>query len=155
MISDIEYRISDIGFSEIKGAGAYHEKREGLRMGNGAEIQGRLSDFAVRVMELRDGLPKTFAGRHIGEQLLRAGTAVAANYAEVRGAESRNDFIHKLGVVRKEMNESLVWLRLLEQRQLVADNAVNPLCKQCDELCRIIAASRITAERNARMERKR
>jgi len=55
-------------------------------------------------------MARPFAGRHIGEQLFRSGTASAANYAEVRGAESKNDFVHKLGIVRKELNECLVWL---------------------------------------------
>jgi len=63
-------------------------------MTRGIDIQDRLVEFAVNVMELSERLPRTFAGRHVGEQLLRAGTAGAANYAEVRGAESRNDFIH-------------------------------------------------------------
>ena len=78
-------------------------------MATGEQLQDRLTEFAVQVMELCDKLPKTFAGRHLGEQLFRSGTAGAANYAEARGAESRNDFVHKLGVVRKELNESLVW----------------------------------------------
>ena len=119
-------------------------------MAKGDDIQERLIDFAVNVMELCDGLPKTFAGRHIGEQLFRAGTAGAANYAEVRGAESTNDFIHKLGIVRKELNESLVWLRILERRGIASNETVRPLLSECDELSRIISASRKTAETNAR-----
>ena len=95
-------------------------------MVTGNDIQERLTDFAIRVIELSGGLPRTFTGRHIGTQLLRAGTAAAANYAEVRGAESRDDFIHKLGPVRKELNE----------------------------LCRIIASSRKPAEENSRLRNK-
>jgi four helix bundle protein len=120
---------------------------------NGQDIQDRLSGFAVRVMELCDDLPKTFAGRHLGEQLFRSGTASAANYAEVRGAESRNDFIHKLGVVRKELNESLVWLQILERRRLTPHEVLGPLLAECDELVRIITASRKTAEENSRKQR--
>ena len=123
-------------------------------MTTGSDIQDRLSDFAVRVIELCEGLPGTFAGRHIGTQLLRAGTAAAANYAEVRGAESRNDFIHKLGVVRKELNEALVWLRLVERRAMVETRVIEPLSSECDELCRVIAASRKTAEENSRLRTK-
>jgi four helix bundle protein len=123
-------------------------------MTTGNDIQERLTDFAVRVMELCDNLPKTFAGRHLGEQLFRSGTAGAANYAEVRGAESRNDFIHKLGVVRKELNESLVWLRLIEKRGLLQADILRNACTECDELCRIISASRKTAEANRLQERK-
>lgn len=116
----------------------------------GSDIQEHLAEFAVRVMDLCDRLPKTFAGRHFAEQLLRSGTAVAANYAEVRGAESRNDFVHKLGVVRKELNESLIWLRMIEQSKMIQKETVAPLESECDELCRIISASRKTAEENLR-----
>ena len=119
-------------------------------MTRGIDIQDRLVEFAVNVMELSERLPRTFAGRHVGEQLLRAGTAGAANYAELRGAESRNDFIHKLGIVRKELNESLVWLRILERRGIGSIETVAALRSECDELCRIISASRKTAEENAR-----
>ena len=123
-------------------------------MAKGDDIQDRLIDFAVKVMELCDGLPKTFAGRHVGEQLLRAGTAGAANYAEVRCAESTKDFIHKLGIVRKELNECLVWLRILERRGIASVETVGSLRSECDELCRIISASRKTAETNARQPQK-
>ncbi len=127
-------------------------RRKGQAKGDvkGLDIQERLTDFAVAVMALCDDLPRTFAGRHLGEQLFRAGTAGAANYAEVRGAESRNDFIHKLGVVRKELNESLVWLHIVERRGMVSEGTVGPLVNERDELCRIISASRKTAEENAR-----
>jgi four helix bundle protein len=66
----------------------------------------------------------------MGEQLFRSAIAAAANYAEVRGAESRNDFIHKLGTVRKELNESLVWLRMVERRAMVPRDVVEPLIKE-------------------------
>jgi four helix bundle protein len=122
-------------------------------MTTGSEIQDRLTRFSVRVMELCDKLPKSFAGRHLGEQLFRSGTAAAANYAEVRGAESKNDFIHKLGVVRKELNETLVWLNMLSLRNMLPPENVRPLLTECDELCRIISASRKTAEENLRCER--
>jgi len=118
----------------------------------GDDIQERLNGFAVKIMELCDELPKTFAGRHIGEQLFRCETATAANYAEVRGAESPNDFIHKLGIDRKELNESMVWLNLLEKRRLLPDAKVRVALSECDELCRIVSASRKTAEANQRQK---
>jgi len=119
-------------------------------MPSGEKLQERLVEFAVGAMDLCDHLPKTFAGRHLSEQLFRSGTACAANYAEARGAESRSDFIHKLGVVRKELNESLVWLRIIERRSMAPAETVRPLCVECDELCRIISASRKTAEDNSK-----
>ena len=119
-------------------------------MGIGDDLQQRLIEFAVNVMRLSNALPKSFAGRHIGEQLCRSGTACAANYAEVRGAESKNDFVHKLGIVRKELNESLVWLQILQRQGMISGEIVDALCTECDELCRIISASRKTAQTNAR-----
>jgi four helix bundle protein len=74
------------------------------------QLEERLIEFAVRIITLAAELPRTAAGRHIALQMLRSGTAAAPNYAEARGAESRADFVHKLGIVQKELNETTVWL---------------------------------------------
>ena len=71
-----------------------------------SEVEDRLIDFAVRVIKVADALPKTPAGKHIALQLLRSGTSPAPNYAEARGAESNADFVHKLKIALKELNES-------------------------------------------------
>ena len=63
---------------------------------NAEELEGRLIDFAVRVIKVADRLPKTPVGKHIAGQLLRSGTSPAPNYAEARGSESSADFVHKL-----------------------------------------------------------
>jgi len=75
-------------------------------MSQADQLEERLIEFAARIIRLSAELPKTSAGRHISLQILRSGTAAAANYAEARGAESRADFLHKLGVVQKELNET-------------------------------------------------
>ena len=72
-------------------------------------LEERLIEFAVRIIKLAARLPKTAAGRHIAGQILRSGTSPAPNYGEARGAESSNDFIHKVRVVLKELNETLIW----------------------------------------------
>ena len=117
----------------------------------GQAMEDRLTDFAASIADLYEALPRTFFGRHYGQQILRAGTAAAANYAEVRAAESRNDFIHKLGIVRKELCECLVWLRLIARKNLVPTAILEPIRDECDQLVRIVAASKITAERNAKL----
>ena len=71
------------------------------------ELEERLIDFAVRIIKLSASLPKTPAGKHIAGQILRSGTSPAPNYGEARGAESHADFVHKLGVVLKELSASL------------------------------------------------
>ena len=70
------------------------------------ELEERLIDFAVRIIRLTSRLPKTPAGKHIARQILRSGTSPAPNYGEARGAESPADFVHKLGVVLKELHPS-------------------------------------------------
>src|SRR5215467_2339540 len=68
-------------------------------------LEKRLIEFAAAIMHFAAELPQNTAGRHIAQQILRSGTAAAPNYAEARGAESRADFVHKLGIVQKELNE--------------------------------------------------
>jgi four helix bundle protein len=70
---------------------------------------------------------------------------VAPNYAEARSAESMRDFIHKMGIVLKELNESLVWLKMIGEMRLIDPRDVDPLARECDELCRIVYASIRTA----------
>ena len=76
------------------------------------QLEERLIEFAARIIHFAAELPKTPAGRDVAMQILRSGTAPAPNYAEARGAESRADFIHKLGIAQKELNETSVWLRI-------------------------------------------
>ncbi|MFN2516527.1 MAG: four helix bundle protein [Pyrinomonadaceae bacterium] len=82
------------------------------------KLEERLIEFAVRVVILSANLPKTPAGKHIAGQLMRSGTSPAPNYGEARGAESHADFVHKLRIVLKELNETSIWLRIIERSQL-------------------------------------
>jgi four helix bundle protein len=119
-------------------------------MAKGDDIEDRLIRFGVAAMDLCESLPPTFAGKHLGNQLLRSATSCAPNYAEARGCESMRDFIHKLGIVLKELNESRVWLKTIRLKEMVPREKSESVYKECDELCRIIAVSRRTAENNSR-----
>jgi four helix bundle protein len=88
---------------------------------------------------------RTPQGAHICKQILRSGTATAANYGEARGAESRADFIHKLKTVSKELNETTVWLELNAKNSLISPENLVAIIAENRELCRIIAASIRTA----------
>jgi len=111
------------------------------------ELSERLLGFTVRIIKLVNALPKTLVGRHLATQLLSSGTSPGANYEEACGAESRADFIHKLGVVLKELKESRFWLRVVQQTELLPPPRVESLLKECEELCKIIAQSVITAKK--------
>jgi four helix bundle protein len=74
------------------------------------EIQQSLIQFGARCTRIARNLPGTDAGRYISRQIMRSGLAAAPNYAEARAADSRADFIHKLRIVLKELNETKSWL---------------------------------------------
>lgn len=109
-------------------------------------ISQRLFSFAVGVVRLINELPSSLSGRHIGGQLLRSGTSIAANYEEACAAESKADFVHKLQIVLKELRESRFWLRLLGETECQANEKCRELLQEADELCNIIAKSVITAK---------
>jgi four helix bundle protein len=117
-------------------------------MAKGDDIEERLVDFAVRIVKLSDSLPKTRAGIHIANQSLRSGTAPAAHYAEARNAESTNDFIHKLKLCIKELNETRIWLNIITKSGMQPSSKMSDIAQECDELCRIINASIATARKN-------
>ncbi len=102
--------------------------------------------FAVRIIDLVTCLPKTTAGRHIAGQVLRSGTSPAPNYAEARGAESRADFVHKLRIAVKELNETVIWLLILLKARMAPEALVPSLVKENRELARMLSASIRTAQ---------
>ena len=110
------------------------------------EVEERLIDFAVRIIKVANALPKTSAGKHIAGQLLRSGTSPAPNYAEARGAESRADFVHKLKLALKELNESCVWLRMICRAKLLKEQLLSELIDENEQLCRIVNSSVKTAK---------
>lgn len=109
------------------------------------DLEERLIDFAVRVINLSARLPKTPAGKHVAGQIVRSGTSPAPNYGEARGAESHADFVHKLGVVLKELNETSVWLRLISRSQMLRAELLTGIIEENTELCRIFVSSLRTA----------
>jgi len=115
-------------------------------MAKGDDIQERLVNFAVNVIHLCGSFPKTEPGRHVSGQLLRCGTSPASNYAEARGAESRKDFVHKMGVVLKELNEAQIWLQIVRKSNMLPIGSTDSILNECVELSRIANASIRTAK---------
>jgi four helix bundle protein len=109
------------------------------------DLEKRLIAFASAIVRLSAKLPKSPQGRHLCGQILRSGTAAAANYGEARGAESRADFIHKLKVAFKELNETTIWLEVIAQSDVLSAPEIVAIVAENRELCRIIAASIKTA----------
>ena len=117
------------------------------------ELEKRLIDFAVRIIKLSARLPSTPAGKHIAGQILRSGTSPAPNYGEARGGESHADFVHKLGIVLKELNETQIWLRIIKQSELLKPYLLAGIVEENQELCRILTSSLKTARARKRDSR--
>lgn len=112
------------------------------------DLEDRLLDFAARIIRVSESMKPTPAGRHVGDQLLRSGTSPFANHGEAEGAESLNDFVHKLRICYKELRESRRWMRLAQRADLLDQpERLTPLLDEADELIRICAASLRTAEK--------
>ncbi len=107
-----------------------------------AELLTRTKAFALRILKLVDHLPRTTSGRAIGNQLVRSGTSVGANYRAACRARSRAEFAAKLGTVLEEADESLYWLELISEGKLIAESKLSLLLKEAAELTAILAAGR-------------
>jgi four helix bundle protein len=116
------------------------------------DLSERFEEFAAEVIKGIAKIQRNFAGRHIAGQLIRSATSAGANYEEACGAESRQDFIHKLQIVLKELRESLFWMRVSLKADLLAMEVVRPLLKEGNELANIIAKSVVTAKRGRSKE---
>lgn len=116
---------------------------------NAEELSTRLLDLAVRVLRVVQALPRTRSGRHVADQLLRAGTSPGANYEEACGAESPRDFAHKIGIVLKELKETRYWLRLAGRVPLVKPASLGPLLAELEQVIAIFGKSVKTARRRS------
>ena len=117
-------------------------------MRNEPDLKRRTKAFALRILKLVDALPKTTAGRALASQIVRSGTSVAANYRAACRARSTADFIAKMGIVEEESDETLFWLELLEESELVSATKLAAIKQEANELIAITVASIKTARRN-------
>jgi four helix bundle protein len=102
------------------------------------ELEGRTKEFSVRIVRLIRTFPKTVDGIEMGRQLLRSGTSIGANYREANRAESKGDFIHKVGIAEKEASETVYWLELCEASPLGNTVEVRSLLAESNELLAIV-----------------
>lgn len=113
------------------------------------DLEDRLIDFAVAIVNLIETLPNTKAGGHLGSQLLRSGTSPALNYGEALGGESRSDFLHKIKLVLKELRETHNCLRIILKTKISSDEkSLIATTKECNELVSIFVKSVLTAQKN-------
>ena len=113
------------------------------------DLEDRFVEFAGRIVDVVETLPKTRAGNYIGGQLIRCGLASALLYGEAQSAESREDFIHKMKVIVKELKETRVCLKLIKKKEMIKPiGRLDNLFREDEELIAIVSKSIDTAKKN-------
>lgn len=119
------------------------------------DLEERLVNYTVAMSELVEMLPVSRSGNYLVGQLIRSCHSPTFNYGEAQAAESRQDFIHKLGVCLKELKECRIALKIIRKRNLVTKQAVvNGAYNETEELVAIIASSIETAKRNREKDKR-
>ena len=114
------------------------------------EMRNRAKAFANRIVKLCSALPNGWIAQTLGKQLLRSGTSVGANYRAVCRAKSNSDFINKLRIVEEECDESLFWMELLVDNDLISASRLQDLMKEANEILAIVVSSAKTARMSGR-----
>ncbi|PYL64526.1 MAG: four helix bundle protein [Verrucomicrobia bacterium] len=112
------------------------------------ELLTRTKAFSLRILKLVDHLPRTTPGRAIGNQLVRSGTSIGANYRAACRSRSRVEFAARLGIVAEEADETIYWLELIRDGELLPAKKLTELFHEADELTAIFTAGRRTSSRN-------
>lgn len=116
---------------------------------NKRELEERLINFAVLIIEVVGSMPETKAANHLSGQLLRSGTSPALNYGEAQSGESRRDFIHKIKIVLKELRESYICLQIINRTKLYkSEEKIKQSLNEYNELISIFVKSIETAQKN-------
>ena len=115
---------------------------------NESELKKRTKQFGLRVIKLVESLPSNQTARTIGNQLLRSGMSVGANYRAACRGRSKADFIAKAGISLEEADECLYWMEMLQEAGIMPIEKMKDLMKEADELVAIFTASIKTAKAN-------
>ena len=113
------------------------------------DLEDRLVSYSCRMIDVVEALPSTRAGNYIAGQLIKSCMSPTFNYGEVQAAESRNDFVHKMGVVLKELKECRSALKIIKKKELIKPiSKLTGIYKETEELIAIMAKSIETANKN-------
>ncbi|MEP6635943.1 MAG: four helix bundle protein [Acidobacteriota bacterium] len=99
--------------------------RDGSRESTGSEKA--TTEFALRVIKLYAARPKSTEAQVLGKQILRSGTSAGAHYRKACRAKSNPDFISKIEGGLQELDETLYWLELLAEAEIVSSTRLEPL----------------------------
>ena len=103
------------------------------------ELEEKLIDFSVQTIQIAELINNSFVGRHLSSQLVRCGTTVSLNYAEVQIAQNQKEFDEKMKLVKKDLRETLVCLKIIQRINLViSDSLIQDLIQVNETLLKSI-----------------
>jgi four helix bundle protein len=117
------------------------------------DLEDRLINFAVLILEIAESLPDVRGSQHLGGQLVRCGTAPALQYGEAQSAESRRDFVHKMKIALKELRESRICLKIINLKYYKGKEKLKNVLDESNELISIFVKSIETATKNMNSSR--
>ena len=113
------------------------------------DLEDRMVEFSARIIDVVEALPSTRAGNYIAGQLIRCGLAPALQYGEAQGAESRDDFIHKMKIGAKELKETRICLKVIRKKEMIKPaQRLDEIAGENEELIAIFSKSIETARKN-------
>ncbi|MEJ7673472.1 MAG: four helix bundle protein [Chitinophagaceae bacterium] len=112
------------------------------------ELESRLKSFAYRAVKVCEAFPQKKLCRIIEDQFLRSAFSAAANYRAACRAISKKSFISKLSIAFEEIDESLFWLEVVNDLQLIKTHQLAGVISEANELCSILASARKTSQKN-------
>jgi four helix bundle protein len=112
------------------------------------DLVKRTKMFALRIIKLYVSLPKTTQAQVIGKQVLRSGTSVGAHYREAKRARSTAEFVSKIEGALQELDETIYWLELICESQIVPESRLTSLKTEAEELMRMLVSSAKTAKKH-------
>ncbi len=116
------------------------------------DLEERFVDYTCRMIDVVEALPITRAGNYIAGQLIRSCHSPTFNYGEAQGAESTKDFVHKMGIIVKELKECRVALKIIRKKEMIKPvKKLEGVYKETEELIAIVAKSIITTKKNNKL----
>lgn len=116
-------------------------------------IEDRTYKFALRIIRLVHALPKDYASRAVGQQVLRSGTGIGANVEEAIGASTKKDFVNKMAIATKEARETHYWLRLIRDAKMLEAKRIESLIQEALEIKKILSKTVSTARKNLQVSK--
>ena len=111
------------------------------------ELKERFKRFSIRIIKMVDRMPNTISGRAIASQIVRSGTSPAANYRAACIGKSNRDFLNKLKMVEEELDETIHWMEIIMETEMLPKNRVQPLYDECVALLKIIVSSIVSTRK--------